>query len=327
MSDPSQRVAWQRAYALLGTLLLEGIDPERLTQVRALPALAERLPAAVELDVLAAEHYALFGHEVFPFAGVFMGEAGLVGEGPASGVLRAAYAVVGLTAPDDPSVDHLGQGLRILGTLVDAELEARAHGDDDDARTLWRWQQRVLDEALLPWMPPLLAALAGQPPSLWARVVEMAVGVLAQHRAELSGLPQVVGAAAAAAGGVETVLDDPRTGLVKVAEALVTPVRSGVYLARRDVETMARRSDMPSGFGPRHGMLERLMRGAAEYGQLPRVLDELALLLHARDDAYAGLEREPGLGPHVPAWRQRLQGSLRLLERLRAAALDTSEVG
>jgi hypothetical protein len=129
------------------------------------------------------------------------------------------------------------------------------------------------------------------------------------------------------AGDVETVLDDPRTGLVTVAEVLVTPARSGVYLARCDVGALARRCDMPHGFGPRQGMLERLLRGAAEYGQLPRVLDELRGLLQARDAAYAGLEHEPGLAPHVPAWRRRVEGSLRLVERLREAALRASDEG
>jgi TorA maturation chaperone TorD len=316
-----QRVGWRRAYELLGTLLLAGIDAERLAVVRALPPLAERLPAEVELDALAAEHYALFGHEVFPIAGAFTGEAGLVGEGAAAVVLRAAHAAVGIEASEDPSPDHLGQGLRILGILVDAEGQARAQGKREDARTLERWQRRVLDEALLPWMPPLLVALAGQPASMWTRVIEMAIGVLAQHRAELGGLPGVVEPQGDAVGDVEAVLDDPRTGLVTVAEVLVTPVRSGVYLARRDVEAIARRCDMPCGFGPRKGMLERLLRGAAEYGELPRVLDELRRVLQVRDDAYAGLEQEPGLGPHVPAWRRRVAGSARLVERLREAAL------
>lgn len=323
----AMRAGWQRAYALLGALSCEGLDAERLEWVRALPPLAERLPPAPDLDALAADHYALFGHEVFPFAGVFMGETGLVGEGAAAGVLRAAYGVVGVPVPEDPSVDHLGQGLRCLAILLDAEREGRAHADEVDVRTLERWQQRVLDEALLPWMPPLMSALAVQPASLWTRVIEMAIGVLAQHRAQLAGLPQVTGSLAAAARGVEAVLDDPRTGLVKVAEALVTPIRSGVYLARRDVETVARRCELPCGFGARHGMLERLMRSAAEYDQLPRVLDELTRLLHARDDAYAGLEREPGLGPHVPAWRTRVKGSLRLVARLREAASEAGEAG
>jgi TorA maturation chaperone TorD len=321
------RIARQRAYALLGALLVEGVDAARLSVVRALPGLADALPVAAvgedqgaELDALAAEHQALFGHEVFPFAGVFMGDEGLVGEGTAAGVVRAAHTAVGVVCPAEPNPDHLGQALRLLGVLVDAELEARAHRDADDVRTLEQWQRRVLDEAVLPWMPALWVALPGQPASLWTRAVELAVGVLGEHRSALGGLPLGADSRPDAAPPVEAVLDDPKAGLGAVAQALVTPARSGVYLARRDLETIARRSDLPRGFGSRKSMLERLLRVAAEYQSLPRLLDELRQLLQARDDAYAGLHAEPGLGPYVPAWRRRLAGSVRLVERMAHAA-------
>lgn len=333
-------VARQRAYALLAALLLEGIDAPRLAIVRALPGLGDVLPAAhdpagerdeasepSELDGLAADHQALFGHEVFPFAGVFMGAEGLVGEGPIAGLVRAAHAAVGVEPAAEPSPDHLGQVLRLLATLADAELEARAHRDAADVQTLARWQRRVLDEAVLPWMPPLWATLAGQPTTVWTRAVELAVGVLARHRAELGGLALATEGPGYGAAPVDTVLDEPRAGLAAVARALVTPARSGVYLARRDLEALARRSDLPKGFGSRRNVLERLLRIAAEYQALPRLLDELRRLLEARDDAYAGLAAEPGLAAYVPAWRSRLASSLRLVERLREAAPLASDAG
>lgn len=321
-TEHEARVARRRAYALLSTLLLEGIDAERLALVRALPRLHESLPAAeLGLDELAAEHQRLLGHELFPFAGAFTSRDGLVGAGKAAEVLRSAHAALGLPCDDEPSPDHLGQGLRLLGIMVEAELEARAHGDEADVRTLVRWQRRVLDEALLPWMPPLLAALSGQPGSLWTRALELAVGVLARHRAELGGL--VLLDDEGTDDEPEAVLDDPHTGLRTVAAVLVTPARSGVFLARRDLDAVARRCALPGGFGARKDVLERLLRVAAEYQQLPRVLDELQRLLDARDDTYAGLEREPGLAAHVPAWRRRLAGSRRMLSRLRDAAEAT----
>jgi hypothetical protein len=209
----------------------------------------------------------------------------------------------------------------LLEVLVDAEREARAHDDTDDVRTLERWQRRVLDEALLPWMPPLWAAVAGQPVSVWTRAVELSVGVLARHRSELGGpLPLATGPETDAPAGVDSVLDEPGAGLAAVARALVTPVRSGVYLAPRDLALLARRSGLPQGFGSRRDVLERLLRAASEYRELRRLLDELRCLLEARDDVYAGLAAEPGLAPYVPAWRRRLAGSLRLVERLREVA-------
>jgi TorA maturation chaperone TorD len=326
--DP--RVARQRAYALLAALLLEGLDGSRLAIVRSLPGLADGLPPsgvgeAGQLDALAAEHQALFGHEVFPFAGVFMGAEGLVGEGSTAVLVREGYAAVGVEHATASSPDHLGQVLHLLATLADAELEARAHRDAADVHTLERWQRRVLDEAVLPWMPPLWAALAGQPPSVWTRAVELAMGVLARHRAELGGLALATEGPGHGAAPVHAVLDEPRTGLAAVARALVTPARSGVYLARRDLEALARRCDLPRGFGSRRDLLERLLRVAAEYQALPRLLDELRRLLEARDDAYAGLAAEPGLAAYVPPWRTRLASSLQLVARLREAVPASGE--
>ncbi|MCX4247493.1 molecular chaperone TorD family protein [Paraliomyxa miuraensis] len=321
--EDARMEARQRAYALLSALLLEGLDEARLAWVRGLPALAERLPEPVELDALAAEHHALFGHELFPFAGAFLGNDGLVGEGVAADVVRVAHAVVGAACEGDPSPDHLGQGLRLMAVFVEAERQARAFGDEDDVRTLMRWQQRVLDEALLPWMPPLHAALSGQPSTLWTRVVEMAIGVLAQHRATLPGLPRVSDDVIAASD-TEAVLDDPRTGLSTVARVLTRPARCGIHLSRRELEAVARRCELPGGFGSRVDVLERLLRSAAEYRQLPRVVDELDRVLATRDDIHAGLEHEPGLWVHVPAWRQRVASTRRMLARLRDAATQVA---
>jgi TorA maturation chaperone TorD len=323
--DLDTQRAKQRAYELLGGLVLDGLDATRLAEVRALPGIGEVVPPVVDLEALAAEHQALFGYEVFPFAGVFLGASGLVGEGTPAVVLRAAHSALGVPCPSDPSPDHLGHALRLLAMLVDAELEARAHHDDADARTLVQQQRRVLDQALLPWMPPLWAALAGQPASVLTRAMELCVGVLARHRGELGEPTLALLSHEPALPSVDGVLDDPRAGLAIVAQALVTTARSGVYLARRDLETLARRSGLPRGMGSRAAVLERLLRTAVELGALPRLLDELGRLLVARDDAYAALAAEPELGPHVHAWRRRLVGSLRLVARLREAAPRVEE--
>lgn len=321
MSDERETlIVRRRAYGLLGALLVDGLDEARLSDVRSLPALAERLPAEVELDELAAEHYALLGRELPPFAGVFLESSGLVGGGKAADVLRAAHEVLGLRAFEEPSPDHLGQALRLMAVLVDAELDAVEHGDGADAATLRRWQRTVLDEALLPWMPPLLVGLGGREPTLWTRVVEMAAGVLAQHRAEDSALPRAIGPVVDTALKDAGLLDEPRTGLRAVAELLTTPARCGLYLGRHDLEAVARRCELPRGFGTRKDMLERLLRAAAEYGALPRLIDELGHLLAARDDAYAGLALEPGLGAVVPPWRRRLAVTRGVLTRLGDAA-------
>jgi TorA maturation chaperone TorD len=314
-------LARRRAYDLLGAMIVDGLDAERLQAVRALPELAAAVPEGASLDDLAAEHYALFGHQVHPFAGVFLDAEGLVGGGTAAEVVRQAHAVVGLSCNDDPGPDHLGLALRVMAALTDAENDATEREADADAQTLRRWQRRVLDEALLPWMAPLWAAIAAQPMSVWRRALELSIGLLARHRAEDPSLPTAT-AVPEPAEPLATLLDQPRTGLLKVAEALTTPVRSGVYLARDDVAALARACELPQGFGGRKGMLERLLRGAADYGAVPNLVEQLGRLLAARDDTYAALATEPGLGPHVAPWRARVAQTREMLTRLADGARD-----
>ncbi len=319
MSEASSLLARRRAYRLLGGLLVEGIDSTRAAALARLPTLREYVDESMDLDELAAQHYSQLGHELLPFAGVYLGNDGLVGGGTAGAVLRSAHAVVGIDCPDDPSPDHLGQVLRLMAVLVDAQLDAISHGDDADARTLRHWQRRVLDEAVLPWMPPLAAALAGRSASLWTRAIEMAIGVLAQHRAEDPGLPSIVGNCGDE-DSLELLLDQPGTGLTTIATMLTTPARCGVYLTRGDLAEVARRCELPRGFGTRRGMLEKILRGAAEYDAIPRLVAELDRLMAARGDTYAAMSEELGLAAHVTVWRRRLATTRQQLARLADAA-------
>lgn len=322
-SDERSVLAWRRAHALLGALLVEGLDGPRLEAVRALPELAQELPEGTDLDALAVAHYALLARELPPVAGVFLDDEGLVGRSVPARVVRQAYAAVGVDCPDDPGPDHLGQALLLMAMLADAELGARARGDLASVRALRGWQRRMLDEALLPWMPPLYAALGEQPTSLWTRVLVMAVGVLARQRAADPSLPSAArspGADPVPQGELEGLLDDPRTDLRKVAEVLTTSVRCGVYLAPREIEGLARRCALPQGFGGRRERLEKTLRAAAEYGAIPSLVEQLQHVLRARDEVYAALGQEPGLAVHIGAWRRRVTATQRLLERLGDAA-------
>ncbi|MEM9454764.1 MAG: molecular chaperone TorD family protein [Myxococcota bacterium] len=320
MSLAKNTLAWRRAHALLGALLVEGLDGPRLEAVRAVPELAQPLPEGADLDALAAEHYALLGRELPPLAGVFLDHGGLVGDSVCATVVRQAYAAMGVDCPDDPGPDHLGQALLLMAMLADAELGAGARDDTANVRALQGWQRRLLDEALLPWMPPLYAALREQPTSLWTGVLAMAIGVLARQRAVDPSLPWAGRSPGAGSDSLEGLLDDPRTDLRRVAEVLTTPARCGVYLAPRDIEGLARRCALPQGFGGRRDRLEKTLRAAAEYDAIPLLVEQLQHVLHARDGIYAALGQEPGLAVHVGAWRRRVTATRRLLDRLGDAA-------
>ena len=180
-------------------------------------------------------------------------------------------------------------------------------------------------------MPALYAAVADQPRSLWTAVVEMAVGVAGDHRADLprlsvtsaQGDPPVEDSAEPL--DLDALLADRRTGLRTLADVLITPRRSGVYLARRDIEGIAQRSDVPRGFGGRCDMLERVLRSAAEYGALPQVVAQLQALLAARDQALLALGAQPGFAAQVAPWRDRVQATQQMLTQVATAAQTAAQ--
>ncbi len=301
-----QRAFWLRVYALVGDLLVHG---PRVSGLEPLRALLDSADLPVDGNERSPEgegrHLVLEIHDA-----AFLDVGTFVSDGTASPTLVAAHAALGLPLSTDRSSDHLGRSLRLMATLLDAEFEAMTHGDHEEVETLRRWQTRVLDDALLPWMPPLLAALSGQPPSLWTRALEMAARALASHRATDPSLPNEVG------GGEVVFLHD----LTALVEALSTPRYCGAYLSRRDLASVARRCGISPGFGSREDMLELMLAHAVGHGTLPHLTTELIRLLAERDDALASLASNPGLAMHVPAWRRRVAMSRTLLERFSSTA-------
>ncbi|MCA9704921.1 MAG: hypothetical protein KDK70_03615 [Myxococcales bacterium] len=190
-----------------------------------------------------------------------------------------------------------------LGPIREAELDLAKPlivlvGPNNSGKTYLAWVAyslgRMSEEGVV--APPGLRAWAGR--LLRAEQQTLSLASLLEHRDEV---------------------------MRAVAEALGTAARCGVHLTRRDLDVVARRSGLPRGFGGRRDTLEALLRAAAEYGVMPRLIAQLDALLAARDDGYAALAQEPGLAEHVPGWRRRLAATRGLLARLSDAALVVRE--
>jgi hypothetical protein len=137
------------------------------------------------------------------------------------------------------------------------------------------------------------------------------------HRTELGGAPAEV-----PAPPTDDPLADPRAGLARVARFLVTPARSGLYLARDDVRALGAGSALPTGFGNRADALETLLRAAADLGGFEDVIGRLGALVAAGRAACAALERSGGaaVADTVALRRARLARTGEVLARLRDAA-------
>jgi TorA maturation chaperone TorD len=303
--------ARSRLYGLLGSLLLDGFTAEALETARLLPALATALPDGIDADHLAARHHQAFGMGVPPYEGVLVGAEGHMG-GDRAAAARETLAATGLSEPrTDVEGDHLGLLLRAAGFLCAAEADAIRDGEVAAATELRALQARVLDGHLLPAWPMLAVAIDGLDLSEWSAVVGLTAALLASHRTDLAGAPQVV------LPEVPTgLLDDPKTGLKRIVAWLIVPGQAGFWLSRRDVDALAAAVDLPHGFGDRFKMLESLVFAAVDNQRVEGLMDGLLDVVERWQRGFDALADE---GLPVQAWVERLAGTRDIVRTVRAA--------
>lgn len=292
--------ARSRAYGLMARLLLRGIDDVAWSRISDLPELFSGV-ASLDRDELAAEHHTTFHLGAFPYAGAFLSEEAKAGG--LADLVRRHYAAAGFSPRlDEVSADHLGVMLAYLSFVTGAQADAVEDGKPAIADRLDRNVGEFLEEALLSWVPSLLVAIDARGSKFWSNVVGMCLGLAADHRAHLrqphrpTTLPPC-----------PSPLEDERTGLRDVAEFLLTPARSGVFLTRGDIGRLGRRHDVPRGFGSRVTMLTNLLRSAVDLGELPPLLDTLDDLLLTRIEALETVADALGLHGHVAPWCRRIK--------------------
>lgn len=326
LSASEQARARGRVYGLLAKLLVVGLDADMLAQLRALDGwLLESLaPEACDLDELAAEHHACFHLDLFPYAGVFFdleAVAGARSDTVASYFERAGFR----PRLDQLTADHLGVMLGFLSFVSAASSEARDDHHLALAAQLEQLTAEFLDVCILSWLPTVVATIdpgATGPRAFWPNVLRETLEFAAAHRMSLRercpDTPTLQLLEDEPSG--PDLLDDPHTGLRRIAEHLLTPARSGVFLTRADIAALGRERALPRGFGSRLLMLDNLLHTAVDYGQLAALLANLDVLLRARElamtDLGAALELEASLAP----WRSALARTRTLVSTLGAAS-------
>jgi TorA maturation chaperone TorD len=288
------------AYGLFARLFRREVTPDLRPVLAGISDLGDALPSPFDADEVAAEHHRLFALQVPPWAGVLEDPEGRIG-GEAAARVRDLYRRAGLELDErSEEADHLSHTLDLLADVGARPALAR----------------EILDRALLPWLPWLAEAIERHGGPFHRMLAGLTLELALDHRAELGGAP-----AAPSTPSIEDPLADPRAGLARVARFLVTPARSGLYLARDDVRALGAGGSLPTGFGGRADELETLLRAAAELGGFERVIDGLAALVDAGRAACAALERAGGSAVTAPVAlrRARLDRTADVLARLRDA--------
>jgi TorA maturation chaperone TorD len=231
------------------------VGADRSELVRALGAVADSPEAArtagraLRLDpVSEAEHTDVFVLNLPPYASVYLGPDGALG---GEGADRAAgfWRALGLSPPAEP--DHLAALLSLYASLGEARLTARRPA----ARAaLSRAQATLFWEHLHSWLPAYLDAVTDLPaPALseWAGLLRRVISAEAGRWPASPALPAALRAAPAAPG--------PDTGLLELADLLMTPVRSGVIITRRRLALGAGQAGVGHRIGERRFTLRAML--------------------------------------------------------------------
>jgi TorA maturation chaperone TorD len=292
--------AQSRAYGLMARLLLRGADDVAWARIADLPELWSSSGALPDRDELAAEHHSTFHLGVFPYGGAFLSDEGKAGA--LSDRATVYYEQVGFSPRlDEVAADHLGVMLAFLSFATGAQADALEDGKGAIADRIERTVGEFIESCVLSWMPTLHVAIESTESDFWANVVWMALALVVDHRGRMRQPQRPVDLPAA-----PSPLDDEKTGLRGIAEFLLTPALSGVFLSRADISRLGRRHDVPRGFGDRAMMLTNLLRSAVELRELPALLDTLDELLQTRSKALTALADVHGLHAHVEPWRKRM---------------------
>jgi TorA maturation chaperone TorD len=306
------------AYHLFSRLYLRGLEPSLLPLVAGIPELAGALDGAAEsqvslIDNLAADHYQLFGLNVFPFESVFLDAEGRMG-GPSTQVVTDFYRISGF--PNNrhgESPDHIGLELAFLAFLCAAEADAWEDERLLSARRLRRIQYRFLDEHLLRWLPGFLQAVRRQGFPFFSELTELAFELACEHYYDI-GTEMVVRGEPFRLHPLPDLLADHKTGFKEISSYLLTPAYSGLYLSRDEITRLAQAVALPRGFGDRGQMLHNLFLAAVDYGCLPDVLDRLSALNAEWVDYYRNISEQGEIPSQIAeVWLERLERTAQII--------------
>ena len=213
-------------------------------------------------DELAAEHYRVLVHELMPAASVFLGQDAMLGGDIGQSVqeFMSAHDHKPTSATDPP--DHLVEEVRFLEYLMAA--------DQTEAASKFFIH-------LSGWAPLCLNVISTSGSVLFESVAEALRDALFEVG---HSLPHSAGSdlfhPSLTPGPVTFQLEHSKTGLAQIGSYFSTPAQCGLYLSKRRISMLARRTNLPTGFGSRARTIEGLFRSAGQYGGMDTVCHFLA---------------------------------------------------
>ncbi len=268
-SDPTR----PERYEFLARLFLYEPDETSLAAWQQEPRLAPAFPTTSR--DLSVEFTRLFSLNVFPYASVFM-DSDVFMNTETTARVEAAYQQANFEP--DPSLpmgapDHFALELTFVSYLLKRGRATQAE------EFLW--------SEVLPWAGIFLHAVEKNArESLYRLAAQETLGWLGREsaRGEMQYTREVVPPA----------LTNDEDDLEGVVSKLLIPAHAGIFLSKEEISLMARKIEVPLGFGDRTLMLKSLFRAAGEYGRIGGLF---GLLLAEVDEWIKFYEQESQRSP------------------------------
>jgi len=312
MTPQEIALANSRAYHLVSQVMLFGMSDDLQQVITRIPEFQVIEPQTT--GEWKADHYAVFGMNVFPFETVFLTEDGLLG-GAVSDSVAHAYYEAGFRPDDSETVDHIGNELGLMAFLCDAEATAY---EDDVVQAIYHathLQRQFLDNHLLCWLPSLVIAIHQHGDERFSVIADLILDLAFKHRQALED-DTMNPTQSLVLPTVPHILESDETGLKEIAEFLLTPVYTGFYLSRDDIVRIGSHFQLPRGFGKRQQMLTNLLNTAVEYSAMDALMELLQDEINLRQKFY--IQRVPDKR-FSNAWISRLNETTQFLQMIRDA--------
>lgn len=325
MNRAATASARHHTYLLVSRLFMDGLTDDLLPYMEQIPELASAALRPFDPDESAAAHYGVFAHDIFPYESIFRDVSGLLG-GVYANQVNAIYQRAGYYITAD--YDHIGHELAFLALLCHAEFSALEAQNVEVADHFKQLQAVFLRDHLLYWLSPFSIALLYSNQSFFGALAKLTQRLVYDHLLSINHKKTtnlLSNSDDTNLAKSPDILRNNQTSLKQIANYLVTPPHSGLYLGRNTITALARERQLPRGFGSRQQMLSNLFHSAAQYDLVPNLLDDLAIHTDSWGKKYEEqIGNFPKLDPWIQPWLQRLKNTAGVLSEMRTLSLTTA---
>jgi TorA maturation chaperone TorD len=261
-----------QSYEFFAQVMLMGPVAERQLIKDEMPDLW-RFIANEDPEQLEANHYEMFGLQVFPYAGVYLNDSPMAG-GPCSEQVLAYHRRSNYQWQNiEDSPDSMVEELKFLAYLMRQPACLSA-----DSLKL---QHEFMGGHFLAWAIIFCADVAHQNSQFYRQTVDLLLGVLELHVGflEKNGYKMAL---QPQKSHPQLDITSDSTGLKKIADYIANPAGFGTLITKHEITEMARKLGLSRGFGSRFQMIESLLNSSADFDKLFELIAAMDQILDSR---------------------------------------------